>query len=88
MLHNEMFYIVTSDLLELVEDQYSFDVFENEVEDDNEYRVKIYFWKYESILFSLVDLYLLVATTGGTISRREYLIINIHRADTYTIKDN
>ena len=31
---------------------------------------------------SLVDLYLLVTTTGGTISRREYLIINIHRTDT------
>ena len=31
---------------------------------------------------SLVDVYLLVATTDGTISRREYLIINIHRTDT------
>ena len=51
MVHDENFDIETSDLLELVEDQYSRDVFGNEVDDDNEYRVKIYFWKYESILF-------------------------------------
>ena len=31
---------------------------------------------------SLEDLYLLVDTTGGTISRRECLIIIIHRTDT------
>ena len=31
--------------------------------------------------YSLVDLYLLVSATCGTISRRECLIINIHRAD-------
>ena len=35
--------MVNDENLELVEDQYSRDVFENEVEDDNEYRVKIYF---------------------------------------------